>query len=73
MNYSTWIVLVLIVISIVIYCLIPTKTEYECPKCGYKFVPNKLKLVLSPHSMTKRYFTCPHCGKSSLMGRTSKH
>ena len=36
---------------------------YECPACGNKFVPSMKDFVLGMHTVTKRRFNCPKCGK----------
>ncbi|HEX3017740.1 MAG TPA: hypothetical protein VHP31_07810 [Caproicibacter sp.] len=72
MDYMTWIIIAVIVVGVLIYCLIPNKTEYECPHCKARFVPSKLKLVVSGHVGSKHFLVCPHCGKRSAIGPAPK-
>lgn len=38
---------------------------FECPQCGKKFVPDMKAYIKGAHTLTRRYLTCPACGKSS--------
>ena len=55
--------LVVIVLGIAIGCILDREAgAYECPECGYRFVPDMKAYVMGPHTITKRKLTCPHCG-----------
>lgn len=55
--------LVVIVLGIAIGCILDREAgAYECPECGYRFVPDMKSYVIGPHTITKRKLTCPHCG-----------
>lgn len=55
--------LVVIVLGIAIGCILDREAgAYECPECGYRFVPDMKYYVIGPHTITKRKLTCPHCG-----------
>lgn len=38
---------------------------FECKKCGTCFTPGLKEYIMGPHTITKRYLKCPHCGESS--------
>jgi len=38
---------------------------YDCRKCHYKYIPNKLPFLLSMHIGRTRYLKCPKCHKYS--------
>ena len=39
---------------------------YECPHCKAIFIPTMGEYVKGYHTITKRRFTCPECGKSEM-------
>lgn len=39
--------------------------SFECPNCQTRFVPSMKAYVFGPHTLTKRYLKCPHCGESN--------
>lgn len=58
------IALIVMISNIAVILLVAVSTEiYECEKCGEKFVPTLSAYLLAPHTFTKRYLKCPHCGK----------
>lgn len=60
------IALITIFSDIVLVLLIAVSTEiFGCEKCGQKFVPTLTAYVFGPHTLTRRYLKCPHCGKKS--------
>ena len=38
---------------------------YECQKCGHRYVPSYMRVLMSMHSGRTRYMKCPKCGKKS--------
>jgi DNA-directed RNA polymerase subunit RPC12/RpoP len=36
---------------------------YECPHCGYRYVPTYKAVNLAPHLARTRRMACPSCGK----------
>lgn len=36
---------------------------YQCPNCGWRYVPSMKAVFLAPHMGLSRKMTCPHCGK----------
>lgn len=60
----TGIALIVIISDIAVILLIAVSTEiYECNNCGEKFVPTLSAYLLGPHTFSRRYLKCPHCGK----------
>ena len=65
--------LLLIAIALVVICavvavtvVIAVNTEiFECEACGEKFVPTLSAYIMGPHTLSRRYLKCPHCGKKS--------
>ena len=65
--------LLLIAIALVVICsvvavtvVIAVNTEiFECEACGEKFVPTLSSYIMGPHTLSRRYLKCPHCGKKS--------
>lgn len=49
----------------IVYCLRIEHDAgyYECPSCGWKYVPTMKAIVLSPHIGFNRKMKCPHCEK----------
>jgi hypothetical protein len=44
--------------------------HFQCPKCGFNFKPNTLKLILSGTSGSvgnTKMLCCPHCGSKEVM------
>ena len=55
---------VIIALGIGVCCALTVDAGvYECPACGNKFVPSMKDFVLGMHTVTKRRFKCPKCGK----------
>lgn len=60
------IAVVIIAIAVGVACVLDREAgEYECPKCGERFVPTMKAYVLGAHTITRRRLKCPHCGKRS--------
>lgn len=38
---------------------------YECQKCGHRYVPSYMRVLMSMHSGRTRYMKCPKCEKRS--------
>ena len=38
---------------------------YECAKCGYRYVPKYVSVIMAMHSGRTRFMKCPQCGKRS--------
>lgn len=70
-DMATWIRILLIAIGFIIFVIgvvTAIKIEhdagyYQCPECGYTYVPSMKAVVFSPHIGRNRKMTCPHCGK----------
>ncbi len=59
--------LVIVVVAIVTGCFFDRRTGYfECPNCRERFVPNMGAYVAGVHTLTRRMFKCPHCGKVGM-------
>lgn len=43
--------------------------DYECRRCGHRFVPTLGAYILGVHTASKRYLKCPKCGKKSFCKR----
>ena len=55
---------VIIFANIAVLVVIAVQTEiFECKHCGEMFVPTLSAYIMGPHTLTKRYLKCPHCGK----------
>ncbi|MGI6003480.1 MAG: helix-turn-helix domain-containing protein [Lachnospiraceae bacterium] len=39
---------------------------YKCSSCGYEYVPEKSRHLMSVHLLRSHYMVCPHCGKRCL-------
>ena len=39
---------------------------YECPNCGYAYVPSMKTVALAPHIGRSRRMTCPKCGRRAF-------
>lgn len=40
-----------------------TSTEYECSKCGERFIPTAGAYIAGPHTLRRRKLKCPKCGE----------
>lgn len=47
-------------------------TVYECPSCGYHFEVTPSVYFLSPHMLSRRYLSCPHCGNKGWTNVASR-
>ena len=57
-------------VSIMAVALVAVRIEqiagyYECPRCGYRYIPTYAGTVMSMHFGRRRYMKCPACGKHS--------
>lgn len=43
---------------------------FVCKHCGESFTPSWGMYLWAPHTLTRRYMKCPHCGKRSNCTRT---
>lgn len=60
------IALIVTISNVAVILLIAVSTEiYQCDKCGEKFVPTLSDYILAPHTFSRRYLKCPHCGKKN--------
>ena len=58
------IALIVIFSNVAVILLVAISTEiFICEKCGEKFVPTLSAYLLAPHTFSRRYLKCPHCGK----------
>ena len=39
--------------------------EYECSKCGNRFIPTVKAYLAGPHTIRRRKLKCPKCGVSN--------
>lgn len=42
-------------------CLFYKKEHLVCPKCGHKFNPSVLKMIVAPNYISGKYIECPNC------------
>lgn len=69
----SWIIVGAVVVIIVVWCILPNKTEYRCSKCGHTFMPKKSQLITTVHVGRKEMLKCPNCGESSMMDPVHKN
>lgn len=41
--------------------------HFVCPKCGYAFKPEVLKMIFSVNAVTGKIIRCPRCGSKEYM------
>ena len=67
---ADWLKAVLVVVAFVIFasgCFCALRIEqvagyYECPNCGYRYVPTYWAMNRAPHMGRTRFLKCPKCG-----------
>ncbi len=58
------IALIVVISNVAVILLVAVSTEiYKCDKCGEKFAPTLSAYIFAPHTFSRRYLKCPHCGK----------
>ncbi len=58
------IALIVVISNVAVILLVAVSTEiYKCDKCGEKFAPTLTAYIFAPHTFSRRYLKCPHCGK----------
>lgn len=68
---DAWVRMLLIAVGMVIFLvgiIYAVKIEhdagyYECPECGYTYIPAMKAVFFAPHIWRNRKMTCPQCGK----------
>lgn len=60
-----WIVAIIVLLVILWatfqYIQFYKKEHLVCPKCGYKFKPPVLKMIVAPNYISGKYVKCPNC------------
>lgn len=79
-NMATWLRIVIISASFVLFlviCFLLIRIEqvagyYECKHCKHKYKPTYLQVNLAPHMGRTRHMKCPNCGKKSWQKKVIK-
>ena len=60
-----WIVVIIVLLVILWatfqYALFYKKEHLVCPKCGHKFKPSVLKMIVAPNYSSGKYIEWPSC------------
>ncbi|MCL2462898.1 MAG: FYDLN acid domain-containing protein [Defluviitaleaceae bacterium] len=63
-----WIIMGCIIVVILIYMAIRTSsTHFECPECQEHFRVGFLRYFFAPHTLGRRFVTCPKCGHGDFL------